>query len=130
VPYLYDITCSFGFPKFYNRYGGSYNLTPNDNRGYYRGEIVEGGSMMYQRLDINQTTGAGDNSILLAGIYYAPRYSSGLTLNYQLNSSSPKKIVMRSDRLPTSTFVQDNLGNSFPLHTNTNFSIFIVILFI
>lgn len=126
VPYLYNITCSFGFPKFYNRYAGSYNLTPNDNRGYYPGEIVEGGSMMYQRLDITQTTGAGDSSILLEGVYYAPRYSSGLTLNYQLTNSDPKKIVMRSDRLPTSTFVQDNLGNSFPLHTNSNFSIFIV----
>ena len=126
VPYLYEITCSFGFPKFYSRYAGSYNLTPNDNRGYYPGEIVEGGSMFYQRLDINQTTGAGDTSILLEGVYYAPRYSSGLTLNYQLTTSDQKKIVMRSDRLPTSTFVQDNLGNSFPLHTNTNFSIFLV----
>ena len=125
VPYLYRINCSVGF-KFYNRYAGSYNLTPNDNRGYYPGEIVEGGSMFYQRLDINQTTGADDTSILIGGIYYAPRYSSGLTLNYQLTNSDLKKIVMRSDRLPTSTFVQDNLNNSFPLHTNTNFSIFIV----
>ena len=126
VPYLYRINCSLGFPKFYSRYAGSYNLTPNDNRGYYPGEIVEGGSMMYQRLDINQTTGAGDTSILLESVYYAPRYSSGLTLNYQLTTSDPKKIVMRSDRLPTSTFVQNNLGNSFPLHTNNNFSIFLV----
>jgi hypothetical protein len=132
VPYVYPITCTyiiFQTITNYSRFSGTYNLTPNDNRGYYRGEIVEGGSMFYQRIDVNQTTGAGDSSVLLAGVYYAPRYLSGLTLNFQLNNSSVsnrRKIIMRSDRLPTSTFVQDNLNNSFPLHTNTNFSIFVV----
>lgn len=126
VPYLYRINCSFGFPKFYNRYGGSYNFSPNDNRGYYPSEIVEGGSMFYQKLDINQSTGAGDTSVLIEGVYYAPKYDSTLSLTFTLNSTYQTKIVMRSDRLPTSTLVQNNLDNSFPLHTNTNFSIFVV----
>ena len=123
MPYTYDITCGL-LTKSYDRRSGTLNVSPNDNRGYYPKEIVEGGSMFYQRLGINQTN--GDNPLLIESVYYAPRYLSGLTLNYQLTNSDPKKIVMRSDRLPTSTFVQDNLGNSFPLHTNTNFSIFIV----
>jgi hypothetical protein len=123
IKYQYEITCGF-INVNYNRRAGEYNSTPTENRGYYQKEIVEGGSMFYSKLDINQTVGT--LPLFIEGIYYAPRYSSGLTLNYLLTNSDPKKIVMRSDRLPTSTFVQDNLENSFPLHTNTNFSIFIV----
>lgn len=129
MQYTYDINCQFLFSsnqKAYDRRSGTLNTTPNDNRGYYPKEIVEGGSMFYQRINVNQTTGAGDSSVLLENVYYAPKYFSGVTLDFQLNSGNPKKIIMRSDRLPTSTLVQNNLNNSFPLHTNTNFSIFIV----
>jgi hypothetical protein len=108
----------------YSRRAGTNNFSPNDNRGYYLGEIVEGGSMFYQRLDINQTNGS--NPFSVEGIYYAPKYPSTAVLNFDLNSSFQRKIVMRSDRLPTSTVVQNNLGNSFPLHTNTDFAIFVV----
>lgn len=130
IQYTYDITCTyiiFSQNTSFNRRAGTYNLTPNDNRGYYRGEVVEGGSMFYQKLDINQST--GDGPLLLQPIYYAPKYPSTLSLTMTLNNSTPTnetKIVMRSDRLPTSTLIQDNLNNSFPLHTNTNFAIFVV----
>jgi hypothetical protein len=123
IKYTYDIQCiTFSVP--YNRRAGTYNVSPNDNRGYYQGEIVEGGTMFYQRLDINQTSGS--NPFSVEGIYYAPKYPSTALLNFDLNSGNQTKIVMRSDRLPTSTVVQNNLGNSFPLHTNTNFAIFVV----
>ena len=130
IQYTYDIRCTFIISYLdtpYDRRAGTYNISPNDNRGYYQGEIVEGGTMFYQKLDINQTV--GDSPFFIEGIYYAPKYpSTGVTssLNFTLNSGNQTKIVMRSDRLPTSTVVQNNLGNSFPLHTNTNFAIFIV----
>ena len=124
IQYTRLVNCLGPGTKLYNRRAGSYNVSPNDNRGYYQGEIVEGGSMFYQRLDINQTT--GDNPFLVEGIYYSPKYPSTDVLNFNLNSGNQTKIVMRSDRLPTSTVVQNNLENSFPLHTNTNFAIFVV----
>ena len=127
IQYTYDITCLWGpFDTLtpYDRRAGTYNVSPNDNRGYYQGEIVEGGTMFYQRLDINQTV--GDIPLLIEGIYYSPKYPSTAVLNFDLTSTYQRKIVMRSDRLPTSTVVQNNFGNSFPLHTNTNFAIFVV----
>ena len=122
VPYFYPISCA-GL-TFFNRRAGSNNITPNDNRGYYSGEIIEGGSMFYQQLNINQTVGDGPRENIIH--YYAPKYPSSNNITIQVNSSNPNKIVMRSDRLPTSTTTQDNLNNSFPLHTNTNFAIFTV----
>jgi hypothetical protein len=139
IQYTRDVQCltvigtGVGVP--YQRRAGTENVSPNDNRGYYPGEIVEGGSMFYQGLDINQSNDRNNYPLSLQGIYYAPKYlSSGTTLaeitaaslTFNLNSTNQTKIVMRSDRLPTSTFVQNNFGNSFPLHTNGNFSIFVV----
>jgi hypothetical protein len=137
IQYTRLVVCSgFGAASApYQRRAGTENVSPNDNRGYYPGEIVEGGSMFYQRLDINQDNSKNYNPSSLVGVYYAPKYpSSGTTLaeitaaslTFNLTSAEQTKIVMRSDRLPTSTFVQNNLGNSFPLHTNGNFSIFVV----
>jgi hypothetical protein len=124
ILYTRTIRCFISIFSNFSRRAGTYNVSPNDNRGYYRSEIVEGGSMFYQRLDINQTNGS--NPFSVEGIYYAPKYPSTALLNFDLTSTNQTKIVMRSDRLPTSTVVQNNLGNSFPLHTNTNFAIFVV----
>ena len=139
IQYTRDVQCRgilnsvVGVP--FQRRAGTVNVSPNDNRGYYPGEIVEGGSMFYQRLNINQSNDRNNSPVELFGVYYAPKYpSSGTTpaeitaasLTFNLNSTNQTKIVMRSDRLPTSTFVQNNLGNNFPLHTNGNFSIFVV----
>jgi hypothetical protein len=133
IQYTRLVNCDGPFTKLYNRRAGTENVSPTDNRGYYPGEIVEGGSMFYQRLNINQAI--SPDPLLLDNVYYAPKYpSSGTTpaeitaasLIFNLNSTNQTKIVMRSDRLPTSTLVQNNLGNSFPLHTNGNFVIFVV----
>jgi len=104
---------------------GNINNTPIDNRGYYPNEIVEGGSMFYQEINITQQYKT-ETPLSITSHYYAPKYSSGNTLTMTLNSLNPTKIVMRSDRLPTSTTLQDNINNSFALHSNTNFSIYII----
>jgi hypothetical protein len=124
IPYVFQYNCSSNNIKFYKRFAGKHNSLPNNNRGYYPGEIVEGGSMFYQELNIRQELGVEPMDAITH--YYAPKYSSSNNLTIQVNSSNPNKIVMRSDRLPTSTTTQDNLNNSFSLHTNTNFAIFTV----
>jgi len=124
VPYRYIRFCIFNNVGIFKRRGGSYNTTPNDNRGYYPGEIIEGGSMFYQQINIVLELGVDPVQTIVH--YYAPKYSSSNNITIQANSSNPNKIVMRSDRLPTSTTTQDNLKNSFSLHTNTDFAIFTV----
>ena len=109
------------------------NSSPN-NRGYFPNEIVEGGSAFYSTLppfnlastiiltpDSQPVIGPSSYNIT----YIAPRYPSTTQLTYGLGSSG-NQIVMRSDRLPTSTTTNDNLSNSFPLHTNSNFITFLI----
>ena len=106
-----------------------------NNRGYLPNEVVEGGSGFFGTLPPTnlQSIIAGSSSsdpIIPSGNYVlrynAPRYPSSTILNYQLNPSNNEKIVMRSDRLPTSTTLNDNLTNSFPLHTNLNFTAYYI----
>lgn len=97
------------------------------NRGYYRNESVEGGSLLC--LHINQD-GATNNNVTIgnvcygcacngsekyyynqfaqtnpSGHYYSPSYDKASTTITFLNSndSEKRRIIMRSDRLPTST---------------------------
>jgi hypothetical protein len=107
--------------SFFRRYG-VYNSGSN-NRGYFPGENVDGGSLFYQKLDITKDVDTIE-PMKANNFYYAPRYS-GLTMNISLGTSGTQ-IIMRSDRLPTSTSLQDNLNNSFALHTNTQFIVFTV----
>jgi len=116
----------FGPPFFgvIPRRTGQIPIGPNwldRNRGYYLNEIIEGGSLFYQRVNI--TDGANTTPNELINHYYSSKYSDTLSLNINLTSTDNKKIVMRSDRLPTSTVTQDNLNNSFALHSNSNFLI-------
>jgi len=102
---------------------GVYNSGSN-NRGYFPGESVDGGSLFYQEINITKSP-SGVDPMGVNNFYYAPKYSSGLTMNIKLGISGTQ-IIMRSDRLPTSTSLQNNLDNSFALHTNTQFSILIL----
>ena len=110
-----------------------YNV-PNTNfpntvsRGYYDNEIIEGGSGMYCQTFVRAfSVAAPFASISMAGTYdyksyyYAPKYPIA---NMSYNLGGTRKIIMRSDRLPTSTTLQNNLNNSFALHTNVNFSVY------
>lgn len=108
--------------------GGVYIFTEsNTGFGYLKNEIVEGGSgfhnfdTIYTEYDLD---GDEENRYLdyYQSYYYAPKYVLA-NMNYDLGSSG-KQIIMRSDRLPTSTTLQNNLNNSFPLHTNVIFSIY------
>ena len=125
------------FPLFQTppSYPSNNNQTNNTNsvstpvRGYFVNEIVEGGSAMYtQYLFIyygggNSSTPFGPSvQDFVKGFYYSPKYSTGTTINI----SDSTNIVMRSDRLPTSNVLQDNLNNSFLLQSNTNFAMYSV----
>lgn len=100
---------------------GILNDDSSKNRGYYPNEIIDGGSLMYQRININRF---GEQTPLeLINYYYSSQYDETLSLNIVLNNINTHKIVMRSDRLPTSTNTQVNLNNSFPLHSNSNLDV-------
>ena len=105
--------------------GGYYGWTVNtyslDNRGYFINEIVDGGSVMLQSIELIPNV---SSYVGYSAIYYAPRYSG--TYSYTNLGSSGNQIVMRSDRLPTSTSVVNNLNNSYALHSNTSFGAFLI----
>jgi hypothetical protein len=113
--------------------------TTTYNRGYFNNEIVEGGSMAYIK---DKTMGYGigygrefrfpffdwnyryEYSPVLDSIYFSPIYhTTGNTLNYSLGLSG-NQITMRSDRLPSSTAVQENCCNGFLLQKNSSFTIY------
>jgi hypothetical protein len=106
------------------------NNTPNTNtRGYFTNEIVEGGSIFYSELLPSPLNIQGPPSTLIDPStydieYIAPIYPSTTDITYTTLGSNGNQIVMRSDRLPTSTTTDDNLTNSFPLHTNAKFVVF------
>lgn len=112
---------------------GVSNVLPN-TRGYYPSEIIEGGSAFFSTLppfDLeNKILATPDNEPVISDSFYsvryiATKYPSTTTLNYNLGING-NQIVMRSDRLPTSTTTDDNLTNSFPLHANSKFSVFLI----
>lgn len=107
------------------------NNATSENRGYFVNEIIEGGSAFYSTLppSVLSTAWSPITPILPTTsyqvLYFAPKYASTTLLNYQLGSSG-RQIVMRSDRLPTSTVTEDNLNNSFALHANSKFTAFYI----
>lgn len=79
--------------------------------------IVEGGSLV-----------AASNLVAISNIsslqarVYSPRYS---TITRSIGGVNPK-IVLRSDRLPTSDSLQNNGNNSFALNLNDNFVVYLI----
>jgi hypothetical protein len=120
----YNITCIYYSPT------PNKSLTSNNNRGYFQGEIVDGGSYMFQGpwgpFLYWQPIGlcGGSRSPRFVGYYYSPKYN--ITFTYPTTpGSSGRQIVMRTDRLPTSTSLSSSLDNYFPLHTNDRFAVFL-----
>jgi hypothetical protein len=114
----------------YNIESNSFGTNTVKNRGYFETEIVEGSGFMYQDIDMGQsfynfvggTLCCRNYSFRKAdGFYYAPGYSQANTL---VEFRDRTLMVMRSDKLPTSTSLQPNYCNTFPLHNNNNFTIF------
>jgi hypothetical protein len=93
--------------------------TSTDTRGYFVNEIVEGGSVFLQNSSI-----PFGGPITQTGYLYAPSYTvTPFTFNNNVTVTN-NQIVMRSDRLPTSTTTTNLLNNSLALHGNPNFSVY------
>jgi hypothetical protein len=97
------------------------NSYPTNNRGYFEREIVEGGSVMLQRIQLTP-----EGTIYNTSYYYAPRYPSSTVYNYNGLGTNNRQIIMRSDRLPLSTSVQETAYNSFALQNNSMFATFLI----
>ena len=93
------------------------------NRGYFDNENVDGGSVMGQYFNstyLSCVACCGPYDI--PGTYFTSKYSSTYTYPNSCGTNG-RQIVMRSDRLPTSTSLE---GNDYPLQSNTNFLMFYV----
>jgi hypothetical protein len=99
------------------------NYPSSDDRGYFKNEIVEGGSLMGLRANIILPL----NPSLLSTdtVYFSPKYSDTISLLYGRGASG-RQIIMRSDRLPTSTTLTNNCDNSFLLQSNEQFGLFLI----
>jgi hypothetical protein len=95
------------------------NIYSVDNRGYFDNEIVEGGSVMMQIISLPPLT----TTSYADGYTYSPKYPTS-PYTYTLGVSG-NQIIMRSDRLPTSTSTKETSGNSFSLQLNPDFSVFL-----
>lgn len=108
-------------------------ITPNGtsnssqrNSGYYNNEVVEGGSFMVQSIPLVQIILPNTcNEWDLKGYYYSSDYA-GTSISFQTNNLGilNRQIVMRSDRLPTSSTFQNLDGASMALMQNSNLSTF------
>ena len=99
-----------------NRYGKDNDNSPLVEYGanYIVGESVEGGSVIGMR-----TNSGGDIEQSLESIYFSPMYVSTTSINM----TNSQKIVMRTDRMPTSEFVQTFGNNSYQGMNNGQFLI-------
>jgi hypothetical protein len=106
------------------------NNTPINgrNRGYFNGEIVDGGTLLYMTVNscfdnsIGTFLGTIPCSPIVTSDIYCQRYSDSLVWNFTTGPSG-RQIVMRSDRLPTSSTPLDFDNNTRPLMSNTKFII-------
>ena len=98
------------------------NTGSTQNRGYFENEIIEGGSLMGLTSSLSYP---GNTPPSVNTLYFSPKYPSTLSPTYNVGSSL-HQIVMRSDRLPTSTTLTENCGNSFLLQGNESFSLFAI----
>jgi hypothetical protein len=92
----------FGYCDFPSNNGEQFN-----NKRYAIGESVEGGSMIGMKSTILTLNGGGKDA--LGSVYFAPKYPNW----YNTTMSDSNRIVMRTDRMPTSDIFQTfNTNNS------------------
>jgi len=126
-----------------NILNGNYVYSPNTgyNQGYFPNEIIEGGPVMYTNLDLGDVVwyDGDDNQhnptrlfntssapFYVTSTYYTPMYNTtGNTLSFS-SGLNGNQIVMRGDRLPTSTSVEEYCCNGMVLQKNTKFQIFLI----
>lgn len=92
----------------------TFNSSVVQNRGYLINEQVEGGSLLYLDATIPLIPVANPTS---TSQVYSTIYPTTLTTSFTLGPSG-RQMVMRSDRLPSSTTTQSNLTNQYVLFEN------------
>jgi hypothetical protein len=97
------------------------NTSVTQNRGYFINESIEGGSLLY----LNATIIAPPLTTAPSSVsqVYSKIYPVGLVTNFSLGVSG-RQMVMRSDRLPSSTNTQSNLSNNYVLFENGNITLY------
>jgi len=116
------------------------------NGGYFVNEIVEGGPIMFtnlnlHELNLNRTPPTykpngkaatiynvtdTDGNFYVTSNYYSKIYdTTGNTLNFS-SGASGNQIVMRGDRLPTSTNVDEYCCNGMVLQKNPKFQMYLI----
>jgi len=90
--------------------------------GYFVGEPVEGGSVMILNND-NYNNCSNDPPVQGNYRYVSPMYTDA---QVNISYTDSNKLVMRSDRLPTSTDVTVSCSESLALQQNANFSMFLI----
>ena len=116
-------TPNSGQPLSY--YGGINDSSNNQKLFFYsttKQGVVEGGSL----LATSQNVGTLFSPLSsYNGRNYSPTYNiTNSTLSVTIPSGSNPKLVLRSDRLPTSDKVQDFGNTSMLLHQNDNFAVY------
>ena len=87
---------------------------------------IEGGTL------IGSTNSPGtlfniDAPISVFSRVYSPAYHKNIQYNYDCTINDPLRLVMRSDRLPTSTTTQEAGNSSYAMFLNDNFKIYKVL---
>ena len=94
--------------------------TTVNNRGYFQDEQVEGGSVLSLKVTLRNplsTLDPTDTTSLYSRIY------GTLNMSFKLGPSG-RQIVMRSDRLPSSSAELNNSGNNYVFMENGNLMIY------
>jgi hypothetical protein len=123
-----------------------YSANTGYNQGYFPNEVIEGGPIMYTNLNIGcwetgeppigvqfyynyNTRGIKSGDVYyfyITSNYFSPIYdTTGNTLNFS-SGSSGNQIIMRGDRLPTSTNVEEYCCNGMVLQKNSKFQIYLI----
>jgi hypothetical protein len=108
----------------------SVGFRAKQHRGYYTNEYVEGGSYVYLNQSSKNsafipTLGIVTYPVINQGdyYYYSPVYATGATPTVFTNADT--RLVMRCDRLPSSSNRTDGYGNNtFVLHQNRSLAIY------
>jgi hypothetical protein len=122
-------TTSCGCDTFYNlKLGWWFTQGNNSQYGYSVGEYVEGGSYADLGMSNSISTFCGEsvpNEVSAYASYISNIYPSSTTVQMV----NPSKLVMRTDRLPSSTQIPsgDTTGNGILLmHQNPSFTIYLL----
>ena len=132
-PYYGSDTVNTITPQF------PYSARTGNNQGYFPNEIIEGGPIMYTNIiDNSYNNYNGDDNMSgpfykvssspysITSNYYSQIYNTtGNTLTFN-SGSSGNQIVMRGDRLPTSTNVDEYCCNAMVLQKNNKFQIYLI----